>query len=232
MNKYLSLLVVCALAFSGCTKNKGTKSTTKKKEMKTEATTKAAANEVPQLFNYENQDLLADGAVAFAEGTQAQSDDQLVASSKNVQNEIDQLISLWEEEVPAADAAADKAVVAQAATSFKPVQFELNRANVRDSQELALQEDIEQALAAVDQGKELVVKGHCCPTGPESFNMALSQKRAEAVRAKLIKAGVPAEKVQAVGLGFSQPIVASQATDRATLVQELAPNRRSQIELL
>jgi OmpA-OmpF porin, OOP family len=64
------------------------------------------------------------------------------------------------------------------------------------------------------------VAGHTDADGPEGFNQALSEKRAEVVTDYLVKAGLPASRFTAVGYGSSQPI-ASNETDEGK-----ARNRR------
>ena len=64
------------------------------------------------------------------------------------------------------------------------------------------------------------VAGHTDADGPEGFNQALSEKRAEVVTDYLVKAGLPASRFTAVGYGSTQPI-ASNETDEGK-----ARNRR------
>jgi OmpA-OmpF porin, OOP family len=56
------------------------------------------------------------------------------------------------------------------------------------------------------------IAGHTDADGPEGFNKALSEKRAEVVTDYLVKAGLPASRFTAVGYGSTQPI-ASNETD-------------------
>jgi outer membrane protein OmpA-like peptidoglycan-associated protein len=58
-----------------------------------------------------------------------------------------------------------------------------------------------------DQSTTIVVKGHTDNRGSESYNMQLSQRRAEAIRNALAQAGVNPARIQAVGYGESQPLV-------------------------
>jgi OOP family OmpA-OmpF porin len=64
------------------------------------------------------------------------------------------------------------------------------------------------------------IAGHTDADGPEGFNKALSEKRAEVVTDYLVKAGLPAGRFTAVGYGSTQP-VASNDTDEGK-----AHNRR------
>jgi outer membrane protein OmpA-like peptidoglycan-associated protein len=55
--------------------------------------------------------------------------------------------------------------------------------------------------------RKLIVEGHSDSVGPEYYNMVLSQRRAEVVRQYLIdKDQIPADKVEAVGKGASEPV--------------------------
>ncbi len=64
------------------------------------------------------------------------------------------------------------------------------------------------------------VAGHTDGDGEDAFNQALSEKRAQAVVNYLVKAGLPADRFNAVGFGSTQPI-ASNGTDEGK-----AQNRR------
>ena len=69
----------------------------------------------------------------------------------------------------------------------------------------------------------LAIQGHTDGQGNKTHNLALSQRRAGAVRTALINRGVDMDRISAVGLGASQPV--AQGTDEAAL----AKNRRIEI---
>lgn len=54
--------------------------------------------------------------------------------------------------------------------------------------------------------KSLTVEGHTDSVGSQTYNLNLSQRRAESVRKALISLGAPAAKVRAIGYGESKPI--------------------------
>jgi outer membrane protein OmpA-like peptidoglycan-associated protein len=54
--------------------------------------------------------------------------------------------------------------------------------------------------------RNLIVEGNTDSKGTESYNQALSQRRAEAVRDYLVQAGYPSDKIQARGRGLGSPI--------------------------
>ena len=53
---------------------------------------------------------------------------------------------------------------------------------------------------------DVLVGGHTDNRGDAAYNQALSQRRANAVRAHLVSAGIAADRVEAAGYGESQPV--------------------------
>ncbi|UYN95274.1 MAG: OmpA family protein [Enhydrobacter sp.] len=53
----------------------------------------------------------------------------------------------------------------------------------------------------------IVATGHTDKSGPDSYNMALSLRRANAVKDVLVREGVPATDISVVGRGEAQPLV-------------------------
>ena len=53
----------------------------------------------------------------------------------------------------------------------------------------------------------ITATGHTDTSGPEAYNMALSLRRANAVKDALVREGVPATAITVVGKGESQPLV-------------------------
>lgn len=72
---------------------------------------------------------------------------------------------------------------------------------------------------------EIMVIGHTDRVGDSKSNDALSKRRADAMRAILIEAGIPAARLEAVGRGEREPLV-STADDVAE-----PKNRRVEINL-
>lgn len=71
----------------------------------------------------------------------------------------------------------------------------------------------------------IVVKGHTDSTGAESYNLKLSEERAENVRKYLVAEGVSPSRVTAIGFGEAYPLV-SDATSSGR-----QQNRRVEIEI-
>jgi opacity protein-like surface antigen len=85
------------------------------------------------------------------------------------------------------------------------VFFDWDRANISD-QALAT---IRQAAAAFKQkgSARITATGHTDTSGPESYNMALSLRRANAVKDSLVREGVPASAITVIGRGEANPLV-------------------------
>jgi outer membrane protein OmpA-like peptidoglycan-associated protein len=71
----------------------------------------------------------------------------------------------------------------------------------------------------------ITIEGHTDDRGNEAHNMDLSQRRAESVRAYLVRKGVAADKLLAKGFGPTKPI-ASNGTDRGR-----STNRRVEFKI-
>lgn len=93
-----------------------------------------------------------------------------------------------------------------------PVRFVLNFDTdsvrlTRESQAL-LREVLEAARQR--DSRDIAVVGHASRLGDESFNIALSRRRAEYVRDQLVKAGVVAQHLEVTSHGSANPLVHSR----------------------
>jgi peptidoglycan-associated lipoprotein len=59
----------------------------------------------------------------------------------------------------------------------------------------------------------VTVQGYADPAGPEAYNLALSQKRAESVAGFLVEYGLSADLVRSVGLGEANPVAPGEWGD-------------------
>ena len=78
-------------------------------------------------------------------------------------------------------------------------------------------------FAAIGSKKTLTVEAHTDNQGPDAANLALSQKRADAVKRALVDAGIGAARIRAVGKGEAAPVA-----DNAS-AEGRARNRRVEI---
>ena len=108
---------------------------------------------------------------------------------------------------------------------LKTMSFSVGQA-VIESDNYPLLAKAQQAIALFGE-PQAVIEGHTDSTGSAAANLALSQKRAEAVRAYLVANDtLPKEKVEATGYGSERPLASDQtAAGRAI-------NRRIDIVLI
>ena len=74
-----------------------------------------------------------------------------------------------------------------------------------------------------DKNRKVVIEGHTDERGGREYNLALGQKRSEAVRKALSLLGVPEAQVEAVSFGKEKPAV--QGSSEAAMEK----NRRAEI---
>jgi OmpA-OmpF porin, OOP family len=91
-------------------------------------------------------------------------------------------------------------------------------------------DEIAATLNANPQIGNVVVSGHTDRLGPDAYNQRLSQRRADAVKAYLVKKGVSSNRLTASGKGEKVPVAQCSETKRAALIACLAPNRRVEVE--
>jgi len=84
-------------------------------------------------------------------------------------------------------------------------------------------DQVAEALKAQSDDKRMVVEGHTDSQGSDATNQPLSNNRAAAVRDYLVSRGVDANKISAIGLGSSHPLVDNNNAENR------ANNRRVEI---
>ncbi len=102
--------------------------------------------------------------------------------------------------------------------------FAINDASISDSGRAEL-DNLVADLQRMDAIDSIMIIGHTDSTGKADYNMGLSQRRADSVKAYLVNKGVPAGKITTKGMGLTQP-VASNATREGR-----AQNRRVEINI-
>jgi outer membrane protein OmpA-like peptidoglycan-associated protein len=81
-------------------------------------------------------------------------------------------------------------------------------------------------LSGQRAGYVLEVQGYTDATGPEQYNIGLSQRRAEAVERYLVSKDLPLFRINIVGLGKENPIADNKTSDGR------AQNRRVEVRVL
>ncbi|MEQ1757527.1 MAG: OmpA family protein [Vicinamibacterales bacterium] len=84
------------------------------------------------------------------------------------------------------------------------INFDFDSATIR-AESTPILDELFRNLQADPRGR-IVIAGHTSNEGTDAYNLRLSQQRAESVRADLVRRGLVASRVNAAGLGESQPI--------------------------
>ena len=161
----------------------------------------------------------------------------LVACGSNVKL---QDVPVEDKSASSAQADADAAAAAAAARGVAPVQigasdaFAAGPANTAkviyfDFDSFVVKSEFQTVIEAhsrylaANKGRKMAIEGHTDESGGREYNLALGQKRAEAVRRALGLLGVTDSQVEAVSFGKEKP--AAAGFDDASM----AKNRRAEI---
>lgn len=101
------------------------------------------------------------------------------------------------------------------------VLFDVNRSELSDDAKAGLDVMIQKAAASPNSVFEVV--GFTDKSGPKSYNLVLSQKRAEAVARYLVRQSIPMKNISLIGLGEEQT-----PEQLAAEVQGMDPNASDQ----
>lgn len=106
------------------------------------------------------------------------------------------------------------------------IHFDFDKASIKE-QSYPMLDALGEALNTPElKGKPIIIGGHTDTTGDAAYNLALSKKRAEAVKAYLVnKWKVDPATIEAVGYGKSRPL------SKGTTSEDLQKNRRVEIRL-
>jgi peptidoglycan-associated lipoprotein len=118
--------------------------------------------------------------------------------------------------VPPADNAADVSGLARV------IYFDFDSFVVKEEFRGAVDGHAKRLLAA--KAKKIIIEGHTDERGGHEYNLALGQKRAEAVQKSLTLLGVPADQIESVSFGEERPALPG-STEEAW-----AKNRRAEIK--
>lgn len=170
------------------------------------------------------------------DGTIPQCDPQRLAGAAAVQPQPAQSAETGELPPPvsaqAVDIPTDPEPVAQPRTEERIVlgadtYFDFNQATLRPQAQATLDKIAARAKQADELSIEIV--GHADQIGNDEYNLMLSQRRADAVRAYFVDQGVAADAIRVEARGETDPIVRCEGRQGAELVSCLQPNRRSEV---
>jgi len=87
---------------------------------------------------------------------------------------------------------------------FAPVYFDYDSARIKTSERGKLEQVAEYLRKNPNVG--LIVEGHCDERGSREYNLALGERRAQAVRAYLTGLGIDPSRIQTKSYGEEKPV--------------------------
>ncbi|MFH1569361.1 MAG: peptidoglycan-associated lipoprotein Pal [Gemmatimonadota bacterium] len=89
------------------------------------------------------------------------------------------------------------------ARQLSPIYFDYDRYQIREDQMVVLRSGADKLQAAAQVS--LVLEGHADERGTIEYNLALGQRRADAVRSQLVRLGIAGERLETVSYGEDRP---------------------------
>jgi len=110
--------------------------------------------------------------------------------------------------------------------------FEFDKSVLKPAAMAKLDRDVVAKLPQCAKVELILVSGYTDRLGSQQYNQKLSERRADAVKAYLVKKGVDASKIDTMGMGKTLQIKSCpDGKDRKALIACLAPNRRAVVEI-
>ncbi len=91
-------------------------------------------------------------------------------------------------------------------------------------------DDIASLLQANPSVANVRITGYTDRIGSQAYNLKLSQRRADAVKAYLVGKGIDGSRMTTTGKGEADPVVQCSEKNRTALIKCLEPNRRVEVE--
>ena len=113
---------------------------------------------------------------------------------------------------------------------FYDVFFDFNKSNIRSG----AQDTLDIVFATLNDYPNLVVevRGHTDSIGNNKYNQDLSKRRAKSATDYLLKKGVPAERLIAVGLGEDEPVAPNSTPEGKDNPEGRQLNRRVELKII
>lgn len=100
---------------------------------------------------------------------------------------------------------------AQGVAELNDIYFDFDQYTIRDDQKAAL--DSAARYLADHSDLRIKIEGHCDERGTNDYNLALGERRAQAVKRYLVAAGVDAGRLSTISFGEEQPACGDKTED-------------------
>lgn len=117
--------------------------------------------------------------------------------------------------------AADRAAAAELVRNFQRVHFEFDSAALTQDSAEALAKNV--SIMRRHPNLDVEVEGHCDETGSTEYNLALGQRRADAIQKYMVSAGLGDGRIRTISYGEEFPMFYGPAAD--------ARNRRAEFRV-
>src|SRR5690606_35829749 len=118
-------------------------------------------------------------------------------------------------------------IITDSEVILKPIYFDFNKSNITNQGAL----ELDKLVKVMKENPSLVifVKSHTDTKGSASYNLKLSDQRAQSTVQYLISKGIDENRISGKGFGFSEPKIdcANKCTE-----EENAQNRRSEFKIV
>jgi len=104
------------------------------------------------------------------------------------------------------------------------VYFDFDKYNIREDQKARLQQNAE--ILKANANLVIKIEGNCDERDTEEYNLALGDKRANAVKEYFISMGVAADRLETISYGEERPVDPGHSEDA------WAKNRRAEFRII
>ncbi len=87
---------------------------------------------------------------------------------------------------------------------FKDIHFDYNKYDIKPEYQEQLKRIADYLIS--NPSVKIIIEGHCDERGTNEYNLALGDKRANAVKDFLVSAGVSADRIETVSYGEERPL--------------------------
>jgi outer membrane protein OmpA-like peptidoglycan-associated protein len=121
-------------------------------------------------------------------------------------------------------------VVEPAKVVLEDIHFDFNKATLTKVAADILDSDIK--TLEENPGVKVQIEGHACSHGAENYNMALGERRANAVREYFLSHGIAGDRLSTISYGETRPLCVEEPTPTNKNSECMKKNRRVHFEVI